>query len=705
MKVLLSWLRDFVDVTAAPEDIAATMSVRGFAVESLERRGDDDAVIDFEVTGNRPDCMSVSGMAREVAAAFALPMRRPAVAPALPRPVEPTRSAPPLHLMPLKAADDGSGIDVVIESPSLCPRYAGAVADVKIGPSPEWMQSRLRAAGVRPASNIVDVTNYVLLELGQPMHAFDHARLGGGQIRVRTAGPGEGLVTLDGKPRELSPEMLVIADAGRAVAVAGVMGGADSEVTGATTTIVLESAHFDALSVRRTSKALGLKTEASLRFERGTDPRLPLTAMERACALIELIGAGTARGTVVDRYPVRAEPAVLKLRRAYIRGLLGVSFPDGDVRRVLEALGFELRDTESGWEVTVPTWRVDMTREVDLIEEVARHCGFDRIPVTFPALTVPPPPVDPRIVRARQLRALAIGQGFSEAVTFGFTSQDAADAFAGDETVVPIKNPLSEAFAVLRPSLLPGLVESAGRNVRRGQRDVQLFEIGNRFTRERGETQALGFIWTGARRPKHWSEPQREVDFFDATSLISAVADALDATLVFRRLSAPPPFLVTGQAARIVAGAKDSAASQEVEVGVAGRLTPAVGELLGLPAESTAFVAELAVEALAQFQRTTRKASAPPRFPSVDRDISILLDETTSAQSVRDTVRALAIPHLAGLREFDRYAGEGIPDGKVSLSLRLTFRSADRTLTDAEVQRTMDDVWSALKQEHGAEQR
>jgi phenylalanyl-tRNA synthetase beta chain len=705
MKVLLSWLRDFVDVPASPEDIAATMSVRGFAVEGLERFGDDDAVIDFEVTGNRPDCMSVSGMAREVATAFELPMRRPAAAGALPRSGELTASAPALHLMSLQPLDGGAGIDVVIESPGLCPRYAGAVADVEIGPSPDWMQSRLRAAGVRPTSNIVDVTNYVLLELGQPMHAFDHARLGGSQIRVRTARPGEALVTLDGKQRELSPEMLVIADAGRAVALAGVMGGADSEVTGATATIVLESAHFDALSVRRTSRALGLKTEASLRFERGTDPRLPLTAMERACALIETIGAGTARGSVVDRYPVRVEPVVLTLRRAHISGLLGVSIPDTDARRVLEALGFALRDTESGWEVTVPTWRVDMTREVDLIEEVARHCGFDRIPATFPALTVPPPPADSRIARASRLRTLAIGQGFSEAVTFGFTSQDAADAFAGGETVVPIKNPLSEAFAVLRPSLLPGLVESAGHNVRRGQRDVQLFEIGNRFTRQRGETQGVGFIWTGAGRPAHWSERPREVDFFDATSLISTIADAHDATVAFRAPTAPPPFLVTGQAARIVAGARDSAASPDVEVGVVGKLTPAVGELLGLPAESPAYVAELAVEALAQFRRTARKASAPPRFPSVDRDISILLDETTSAQSIRDTMRALAIPHLAGLREFDRYAGKGIPDGKVSLSLRLTFRSADRTLTDAEVQRTMDDVLSALKDRHGAVQR
>ena len=259
------------------------------------------------------------------------------------------------------------------------------------------------AAGVRPISNIVDITNYVLLELGQPMHAFDLAKIAGAQICVRTAKPGETLRTLDGQVRELSPEMLVIADAERPVAVAGVMGGADSEVTAATTTIVLESAYFNPLSVRRTSRKLGLKTEASMRFERGADPRLPITAMERACALLEMIGAGRARGTVVDRYPARIEPTVLRLRRARIEGLLGVSVPDADIHRILESLGFALREAADGWDVTVPTRRVDVVREVDLIEEIARHYGFDRLPVTFPALTSAPPPVDPRITRARHL--------------------------------------------------------------------------------------------------------------------------------------------------------------------------------------------------------------------------------------------------------------------------------------------------------------
>src|SRR5262245_61189266 len=365
MKVLVSWMRDFVDLSASPEDIAKTMSVRGFAVEGIEYIDADlsaeaqsakaDAVIDFEVTGNRPDCMCVMGMAREVATAYNLPMRQPGDS--------------PLRLASLRAVEKAD-IDVVIENPDLCPRYAGATADVTVGKSPAWMQARLKAAGVRPISNIVDVTNYVLLEMGQPMHAFDFAKLEAARIRVRTARAGESIRTLDGQMRALSPDMLAIADAERPVAIAGVMGGADSEVAEATTVIVLESAYFDPLSVRRTSRKLALKTEASMRFERGADPRLPVTAMERACALLDAIGAGRARGTVVDRYPARVEPRMLRLRGARIEALLGMPVPHADVKRILESLGFVLRENEPEvWEVNVPTRRVDVTREVDLIEE------------------------------------------------------------------------------------------------------------------------------------------------------------------------------------------------------------------------------------------------------------------------------------------------------------------------------------------------
>jgi phenylalanyl-tRNA synthetase beta chain len=694
MKVLVSWLRDFVDVAAAPEEIAKTMSVRGFAVEGLEYvdGAKTDAVIDFEVTGNRPDCMCVMGMAREVATAYNLPMRRPVVK----GKDNDEETGSSLRLASLKAVEKAD-IDVVIENPDLCPRYAGAVADITVGPSPAWLQARLKAAGVRPISNIVDVTNYVLLEMGQPMHAFDFTKLAAAQIRVRTAKPGESIRTLDGQVRELSPEMLVIADAARPVAVAGVMGGADSEVAEGTTVIVLESAYFNSLSVRRTSRKLALKTEASMRFERGADPRLPVMAMERACALLDAVGAGRARGTVVDRYPVRVEPRLLRLRSAKMEGLLGMPVPDADVKRILESLGFVLRETESGvWDVNVPTRRVDVTREVDLIEEVARHYGFDRLPSTFPPLTSAPPPIDPRIGRARHLRNVMTAAGFSEAMTFGFVASSAATPFAGGGDLVPIANPLSESFAVLRPSVLPGLVDAVAYNRRREQRDVRLFEIGARFSRAHGERRSLACAWTGTAIPEHWGGGGRDVDFFDMKGVVERVADAL--RLNVRTEAHREGWLVPGRSAAVM--------TDGVRIGALGQLAPAIAEAHGLPLQDAVYVAEIDLDdAEAAAPKEEGRVEPLPRYPSVTRDISILIDGTLAADTVRASVRAAAPPTLVQIREFDRYQGKGVPDGKISLSLRFTFRASDRTLTDADVQSAMDAILAALKQRHAAIQR
>ncbi len=694
MKVLVSWLRDFVDVTDTPEAIARTMSVRGFAVESIDPVGTDgDAVIDFEVTANRPDCMSVMGMAREVATAYGLNVRRPAVRGRDGH--EPESGPGNLRLTSLAAVERGD-IDVVIERADLCPRYSGAVADVTIGPSPDWMQQRLLAAGVRPINNVVDVTNYVLIETGQPMHAFDLRRIGGERIRVRAAKPGETLRTLDGQQRTLTPDMLVIADNERAVAVAGVMGGAESEVVADTTAIVLESACFDPLAVRRTGRALGLKTEASMRFERGADPRMAVTAMERACALLEITGTGQARGSVVDRHPRRAEPTVLALRRARIEALLGAAVPDGEVRRILDGLGFAVRDAEYGWDVTVPPRRVDVKREVDLIEEVARHHGFDALPVTFPAPLGPAPALDPRIARARQLRGLLTAAGFFEAVTFGFVAERPALPFAPDGDLVGIANPLSESFAVLRPSALPGLVDAVAHNRHREQQDVRLFEVGACFSKTRGERRMVALTWTGAVTSEHWSGAAREADFFDMKGVVERLGDALRVQLAFEEASLP--WLTAGRAATVLAGG--------APIGAFGQLSPARCEQHGLSATDVVLVAELDLDAAERAAlRGDQRVVALPRFPSMTRDLSVLIDDALAARAVLDTVRGAAPDTLVRVGVFDRYQGKGVPDGRVSLSLRLTFRSAERTLTDAEIQQATEAVVAALVREHGAVQR
>ena len=686
MKVLLSWLREFVDVPGSAEDIAATMSVRGFAVEGIEHVGEDQ-VIDFEVTANRPDCMCVLGIAREVATAYGRPIR------------DQQRGARQNESGPTE-------ILITIENPDLCPRYAGAVADVTVGPSPDWMQARLRAAGLRPISNIVDITNYVLLERGQPMHAFDLRRLRGAQIRVRTARAGEKLRTLDGQLRELSPEMLVIADANDAVAVAGVMGGADSEVGDSTTAIVFESAYFDPLSVRRTSRKLGLKTEASMRFERGCDPHLPVTAMRRALELLTTTGAGRSRAAIVDRHrvPFGIEPVALVLRRSRIRALLGTPIADNDVERILPELGFSLTRLEEGWRVSVPTRRVDIMREVDLIEELARHNGFDRIPSTFPALVSAPAPMDPRITRARQLRSVMTGAGFSEAVTFGFIGERQAIAFAPEGDVVGITNPLSENFAVLRPSALPGLVGAVAHNRRREQKDVRLFEIGASFSRSAGERRAIACAWTGSIGAEHWSGGARDVDFFDMKGVIERIGEAFRVEV--RTDTHHEPWLVPGRTASILTrlrASRSGEADHEVRIGVMGQLMPAIAEEQGMPQGDAVYVAEIDLDAAEAIAAKTEIQVEPlPRYPSVTRDISILVDDTLPAATVRATIREAAPDTLVRVREFDRYQGKGVPEGKVSLSLRLTFRSPERTLTDSEVQAAMDAVLAALREKHGA---
>ena len=441
--------------------------------------------------------------------------------------------------------------------------------------------------------------------------------------------------------------------------------------------------------MRRTSKVLGLKTEASTRFERGTDPRLPVIAMERACALLELVRAGAARGTVVDRYPLRLEPAVLRLRRDRVNGLLGTTVPDTDIRRILESLGFALRDADHGWDVTVPTRRVDVLREVDLIEEVARHNGFDRIPATFPALTSAPPPMDPRITQARALRAIMTGAGFSEAVTFGFVSDAAAAPFAAEGDVVPIANPLSESFAVLRPSVLPGLVAAVAHNRRREQRDVRLFEIGARFSRARGERRSLAFAWTGAVGADHWSGGTRAIDYFDVQGVVERVCHALRVDV--RMEGVAEPWLVPGRGAAIVADG--------VRIGVMGLLASSIVEQHELAANDAVYAAEIDLDSVPPVDEELQ-VEALPRHPSMTRDISILVADTLAAGTVRQTVQDNAPDTLVRVSEFDRYQGKGIPDGHVSLSLRLTFRAPDRTLTDPEVQSAVDGVLAALKQHH-----
>lgn len=704
MKVLLSWLRDFVDVPGTAEAIGRQMSLRGLALESIEpvadTGSDGDAVLDFEVTANRPDCLSVVGIAREIAAAYHLPLRVPG-----------PHAAGILKTPELRAVTRGE-VSVTIDAPDLCGRYAAASVAVTPGPSPAWMQARLRALDVRPISNIVDITNYVLLEIGQPLHAFDAAKLTGAAIVVRRATPGETMTTLDGKARTLGPDMLVIADAVRAAAIAGVMGGADSEVSSTTSAVILESAWFKSTSVRATSKALGLRTEASYRFERGVDQSSTARAMARAMALIELIGAGTPAGTIIDVFPAPSQPVVLTLTASHVSGLLGMDVPDDAVERILRDLGFKVRALGGwqaampdapvalgarchGWQVTAPGWRVDIARGVDLIEEIGRHHGFEHLPATFPGVEQAPPPSDGRIDRDQRVRRTLLASGFSESVTFAFIEAPACAPFAEPDQLVRLANPLSETFAVMRPSLIPGLIAAVSHNRRRERRDIRLFEIGTRFA-VTGEVRAAALVWTGLAIPDHWQGQRRDVDFFDLKGVVEQICASLDVTPTLRPARAA--FFVEGRAATVHIG--------EALVGTIGVLASHVTRGHELPEGDAIYVAELNLDALSAHAPTGIRRAVPlPRHPSAVRDISILVDDSLSAESVRGTIRSAAPSTLVDVREFDRYQGQGIPDGKVSLSLRLTFQAPDRTLTDEEALTAMETIVSALRTSVGARQR
>ena len=697
----MSWLRELVEVPlglagagpAGPKDIAEladALTMRGFEVGAVEPwpsvDGDPpDAVLDLEITTNRPDCLSVFGIAREVSTMYAAELRLP-------------------ELEPTVAAGGDARFSIAIEDPELCPRYVGALADVAVGPSPQWLAARLEAADVRPINNVVDVTNYVMLELGHPMHAFDLAKLAGAEIRVRRAAVGERIRTLDGVERALQPDMLTIADAHQPQAVAGVMGGADSEVDETTRTILLEAAYFNPISVRRTNKRLALSTDASFRFERGADVSAPVTAIARARHLLTSIGAGRSSGAVVDCFPGPPEPIVVRLRHHRIGHLLGQTVDPAFVAPTLTRLGFEPRSEETGdspvWQVTVPSFRVDVHREEDLIEEVARHHGYDRLPTTFPPLTKPPQAAGDWRPRDQTIRRLLTGCGFSEAITYGFVEREAALAVHEDESdLVALSNPLSEKGAVLRPSLLPGLVDALIHNRRRERQDIRLFELGSRFRQGAGETPSLALALTGAAMTQHWTGAERRADLFDLTGTLTRLAEGFGGRAAFEPGTARA--LVPGRTARIdVTMGGDTTA-----VGWVGQLDPALASRRGLPGSREVYVAELDLRPLTLEALARLRAAPVPRHPSVVRDLSLQVDDALPAGRVRDTIRSAAGPTLVSVREVDRYQGSGVAPGAVSLSVRLTFRASDRTLTDAEVQTATDRVVAALEQAHHAKLR
>jgi phenylalanyl-tRNA synthetase beta chain len=494
--------------------------------------------------------------------------------------------------------------------------------------------------------------------------------------------------------------MLVIADTAKPIAIAGVMGGADSEVSGRTTRIAIESAWFDPASVRATSKRFGLKTEASTRFERGADIGAPVRAIARVLQLLETLGVGRAVGEINDVYPDPSAARRITLKPHHLSRLLGDHVPADAVERILRKLGFGVAGVGEDWAVEVPSFRVDVYREADLIEEVGRHWGFDRIPPRFPTLRSEPHPVGPNISRARMIRRLLCGAGLQEAVTFTCVEQAAAVPFVPEPgALVEIANPLSEKFAVLRPSLLPGLLDALIYNCRRQAASVRLFELGSVFGRD-AERHFVGWMLTGPRED-HWSAKTGAADFFDAKGIAELLAEACKVTLR-AELSDESPWFQPGRGAKLLA----ETVAGHAAVGSIGQLRPDLVEARGLTHATPVVAGEIDLVILSGCSVTGARPIDPlPRHPAVIRDLSIVVIDRLPAAAVRATIRASAPPTLVDVREFDRYQGKGVSAGHVSLSVRLTFRDPDRTLTDSEVQSAVDAIVAALARDHGASLR
>jgi phenylalanyl-tRNA synthetase beta chain len=657
--------------------------------------GLDDVIFELEITANRPDAMSIAGVARDLAVGLAVPFT-------LPEPV----AAGAEGLAPVE-----EWATLSVEAPDRCPRYVARVGRVSVGPSPEWMARRLVKAGFRPISNVVDVTNYVLLERGQPLHAFDLARLGGRGIVVRLAEDGERIRTLDDVDRVLTAEDLLICDAERAPqAVAGVMGAGGSEVSEATTELLLESAYFSPAGILRTSKRLGLRTESSARFERGVDPNGVGVAADRAWELFRDVASGRVAPGSLDAYPEPIEPRAVRLRTERVNAVLGTDLDTDRIRGYLEPLGFSVTAGEVPESLTidappadpdqpegglidetaidgagdeleflVPTYRPDVEREIDLIEEVARHHGYNNIDRSLPRMAEPGAGLTAEQRGRRTVREALVGGGLLEAATFSLVAPADLAAAGLPPEGIELENPLRAEESLLRPSLLPGLLRAAAFNAGQGQSDIGLFEIGHVFLAPADgqvlpdEREHVGIVVAGAvRRRPH--EPDRPVDGHDAAGHLETLAEAL-ALAAWRTEPADRPGYARGRAAAVIVDGE--------EAGVVGEVDPAVRERLGIAVPVAAF--ELNLSEVLSAGRRERRYVAPSRFPGSAIDLAFVLDESVPAGAAERTLRLAAGPLCEEVRIFDVFRSPALGEGRKSVAFALRFRAPDRTLTDEEV--------------------
>lgn len=689
-----------------------------------------DAVLELDIKGPFGHLYSILGIAREVAALLDLPLRRDVLE--------------MLEQHPAELPPTPDFLDLEIADPDLCPRYTAAfIRGVKVRPSPFWMQMRLRRAGMRPINNIVDITNYVMLESGQPLHAFDYHILrprpalrpplsmakglaeGAGDdqptIIVRRARPGEQMETLDGELRTFDQEMLLITDGGGPVAVAGVMGGLESEVTEDTTDVLLEAANFNFLNVRRTSRLLGLTSDASQRFGRRVDPELTVKAAVRAAWLMAELGGGTVVPVIGDLYPGRQPQRAIAFDTAYAARVLGVEIPTDEIVRILTSLEFQVSrlqvsgSTDSGeaetpkpetLNVAVPSHRLDVTQPIDLIEEVGRIWGYDRFPTTLLRDELPPQRANPRLERTERVRDLLVGCGLDEVITYSLVNVEDEGKLRPQgpppnaEDYLRVLNPLSAERAYLRQTLLPSLLHTTRENLRFLDR-VAIFEIGAVYLPVKGQTLPdeplqLDMVMAGPREPRSWlaGQDSTPMGFYDLKGVVETLLAGLGLEGMFKQSEYPA--FHPGRCAQVNVG--------DAVVGVMGELHPLVREAFDLPAQPVCAL-EFDLEALLAQVGKVRTMQPIPRFPSVSQDLAVVVDEDLPAQAVEEAIAEAGGRLLRRVELFDLYRGEPIPPGKKSLAYSLTYQAEDRTLTDEEVAQVQERIVRHLAEELGAELR
>jgi phenylalanyl-tRNA synthetase beta chain len=686
MLISYNWLRELTSTTLTPLELRERLTMVGLAIDAVEEI-EADSVLDVEVPSNRPDCLSHIGIAREVAV------------------IEKSKVQSPKSKVFQTKGKTAELTSVEINDPDLCPRYAARIVrGVKIAPSPDWLAKRLGEIGQRPINNVADITNYVLHELGQPLHAFDLDKLTEQRIIVRRARSGEKLQTLDEVERTLDPDMLVIADAVKPVALAGIMGGLHSEISDTTTDVLIESAYFNPDSVRRTARKLGMDTEASRRFERGADCENVLQAQRRCIELICEIGGGVATDDAIDVYPSPLQPRSVSFRPAKVRSLTSIQADLPEMMRILSALGFNAGESVmspadgegslAGGTVAfvVPSWRIDVGLEEDLVEEIARHVGYDKIASELPPSNMAGE-YQPYEMKRRELRRAFKSLGFDEAINFSFidaahderfdlvpllASTRSEPASAG---FVTLNNPIIEEATRMRPTLLPGLLESVRHNLNRGMRDVRLFEIGRIFAGFRAgelphEREALGLIATGGAIEEGQAQATRDIDFFELKGALEAAIDATRfGPLGFKKANVK--HLRVGQAASITL--RDGTV-----IGNLGRLAESIA--MSYKFRQPVYVAELDLSALLDSEQRPTQYVPLPRYPSVVRDVTLLVSRDVSFAELVEAIYAEHIVDYAGALLVGVYEGPNIPEDKRAVTLRVEYRSDERTLRDEEVE-------------------